>query len=489
MFLGLDLGTTNVKAVLVSRDGRVHGRASAPVQLCHIGQDGIEQDIEDIWQAAVSAIRRAGARSDLAGVRAVGISSQGGALQVLDAGRRPIGPVISWLDRRGRTYDEALTAELGARWFSRHVGHETSTVAAGQILRLREQQPRLVRSPNRVGFVGDVVVSRLCGRQAHDATSLSIAGLLNPTTAQADGHLLERLGILPEQLPEILRAGQRAGELQPEAARATGLPQGIPVSCAVHDQYAGALGIGAVHAGDIMFGAGTAWVLLASVRSEGRAPLPVVPSAYVSTHVVDGLYGQLLSMGNGGSAVSWAADLLGLPSPSVGDIDRLVRSSPPGSRGLRFCPLLAGGAAEVPPDASGRLTGLRLSHGRSDIMRSVLEGLALELARYVGILANAGIGPERLVMCGGAASSSVAPGLVADATGVPVACARESDTSALGAAIIARALVEQAGLAELSDKMRSARREIEPGMNRPLYRRLAEEYREALSRANSGGGN
>ena len=145
--------------------------------------------------------------------------------------------------------------------------------------------------------------------------------------------LLQRLGVPASLLPDLAfaprrrrrsAAGNRAGD---RAAR------GHPRFAAIHDQYAAALGTGAVRPGDVMFGAGTAWVLLAV--SDQPAP-PVLDDAFACTHVVEGLYGQLLSLGNGGTAFAWTLGLLGLEREAPEEIDRLMASVPAGSDGLVF---------------------------------------------------------------------------------------------------------------------------------------------------------
>ena len=480
MFLGLDLGTTNVKALLVAPEGHVAARASSPVRLRHTPDHGIEQDIEEIWSATLSVMTRLSAGNDLARVRAIGVSSQGGALQVLDRYDRPVGRVISWLDGRGSPFDEALRRELGREWFLRHVGRIKSGIAVGQLMRLRRQCPEHLERPNRIGFVGDVIVGRLCGRRAHDATSLSIASLYDPETGAADADLLAQLEIAPDQLPEMLAVGCAAGGLLREIAEKTSIPEGIPVSPAIHDQYAAALGVGAVRPGETLFGAGTAWVLLAVSR---QLMPPAVDSAFVCTHVVDGVYGQLLALVNGGSSFAWAADLIGVNVRDHRESDRILNGVAPGSEGVRFWPFLAKAGTGLPPETTGRLTGLRLSHGAPHILRSVVEGLAFELRRHVRFLIESGIEVERLLMCGKAAAGSATAQIIADVTGLPVACLRESDVSALGAAMVARGLVDRSGdLAALSSAMRPTARDFHPGANASCYQRLFDEYTDSLAK-------
>ena len=475
MLLGLDLGTTNVKAIVTDRDGRLVAQGSAPVGLIHVGADGVEQDIEEIWQATLAAISQAGECCGLAAVEAVGISAQGGAMQLLDGDGQPVGRVISWLDGRGRPHDTAITRELGSDWFAQHTGHGSSGISIGEILRLREECPALLRRPNRIGYVGDVIVARLCGRGAHDATSLSIAMLYNPSLRTMDPDLLARLGLGAEQLPALLSPRQAAGPLRDGLAAATGLRRGIPVSAAIHDQYAAALGGGAVGPGDVSFGAGTAWVFLAAVE---RLTGPVIPAAFACTHVAEGLYGQMLSLGNGGSSLTWALDLVGLGDARGEAIDATMGNVAAGSDGLRFWPFLAAAnPAGLVPGTPGRLDGLKLSHTAAHVVRAVVEGLALELTRYLRFLTDAGLAVGRLVMSGGAAASRVTPQIIADATGLPLVCTTESAMSALGAAVVARGLVEpDAALADLAGAMAPPTRGVEPGPNADCYQRLFEDY-------------
>jgi sugar (pentulose or hexulose) kinase len=486
MFAGLDLGTTNVKALLCDERGKVRGRGAAPVRLLHVEGGGVEQEIEEIRRAAVEAAVAALRDGDGESAEALGLSSQGGALQLVDGAGRPLERVISWMDRRGRPYAERMTARLGREWFADRIGHGGAGLAVGQVLRLRRERPDLLERAGRIGFVGDVLVEGLCGRAAHDATSLSLALLYNPSLRTADPHLLRELALTEAELPDLVEAREPAGQLTPEAARQVGLPPGLPVSPAVHDQYAAAIGCGAVNAGDVMLGAGTAWVLLAVSE---RLRRPVIPEAFVCTHLVTGLYGQMLSLVNGGSCFDWACELLGLGAGGPRELDALLATAPPGAEGVRCWPFMAApGGAGLAPGTTGRLSGLGLSHGPAHLLRAVVEGLAFELARYLRVLTDAGVPVGRLVMCGGATAGDVTPQIVADVTGLAVTCCSERDTSAFGAAVLARALVEPSqDLAELSRRMSPPARPFDPGPDRGVYADLFEEHVQTLPLAEGGG--
>jgi xylulokinase len=477
-YLGIDLGTTNVKALVVDRSGAVVARGSVPVDRRCTPDGGVEQDIEEIWRAACQAIHQAVGADAAKGVRveAMGVSSQGGALQLLDAHLGPLGPVISWMDGRGRPFDQSLMVELGEESFVEHVGCRSCLITPGQILRLRHQTPDVMRRAAAIGYVGDVIVGRLCGRRAHDATSLSIAFLFNPSLGRADPELLRRLGLSEDTLPDLLPADRPAGRLLAEAAEATGLPEGIPVSPAVHDQYAASLGVGSVREGDLSLGTGTAWAMIAH---SSRLARPVTRQAIVCQHPVRGLFGQMLSMVNGGSTIEWIARVTGR-ALSCSEVDASMESVPPGSDGLVFWPhLVCLAGADAPACAGGRIAGITLAHGPDHLLRAAVEGLACELARYLRALADGGHRPSRVLVSGGAASSRVTPQIIADVTGRPVAAVTEPAVSALGAAVLARALVEPGQeLRELAEKLASASRRFSPGPDAPAYQRLLGQFLE-----------
>ena len=478
MFLGLDLGTTNVKVLVVDRQGNLLDEGSSAVDRFYTPDGGVEQDVEQIWGATLAAIAAAVTNVNPAEIEAIGVSSQGAALQFLDEHDRPVGRVISWLDGRGRPFDERITAQQGEDFFVQHIGRHASTMTIGQVLRMWEQTFEcFAPNPKRIGYVGDVVVGRLCGRRCHDPTSLSIAGLLNPSLGRADPEVLRLIALAQESLPRLTPVAEPAGKLLPEVADRIGLGAGILVSAAIHDQYAASVGAGSVHDGDVCLGTGTAWVLVANT---GRLADPITKGTFVCPHPVEGLFGQMLSMTNGGSSVDWAMGLIADGSPSGKSIDKALAASAPGSDGLCFWPLLSPSAAAGPfGQPGGRLSGITLAHSANHLIRAVVEGLACELARHLKFLTDAGLAVRRLVMCGGAATSQFTPQIVADVTDHPVACVTESAVSAFGAATIARMLVEpQVNLAELAEKLAPASRTVEPGENGSVYRDLLRKYLE-----------
>jgi len=420
------------------------------------------------------------------------VSSLGAARRWIEFARPPgasrrastkdkaLGRVISWLDGRGRPLDDELVADLGEDYLAEHIGCKFSSMTIGQLLRIQREAPERFESARRIGFVGDIIVGRLCGRRAHDATSLSIGMLYNPRLGRADPEMLKRLSIREDQLPDLLPATTPAGRLREEAARQTRLVAGIPVSPAIHDQYAALIGAGSVRHRNVFFGTGTAWVLVANTA---RLAPPATRKTLVCPHPVQGLYGQLLSMGNGGSSLQWAMNLLGRHQPSVAQIDDALEAVAPASDGLGFWPLLCTGVGTHPFDhPGGRLSGISLAHSASHLVRAVVEGLACEFARHLAFFTDVRLPIERLVMCGQAAASRATPQIIADVTDRPVDCVAEPAISAFGAATIARSLVDtNSNLAGLAKDLAPTTRTVQPSENVPAYRRLFDKYLEPFN--------
>jgi sugar (pentulose or hexulose) kinase len=173
---------------------------------------------------------------------------------------------------------------------------------------------------------------------------------------------------------------------------------------------------------------------------------------------------------------------MGLNNKSATEIERLLTSAPAGSAGVMFQPFMARAGAEgVSPDTMGRLAGLQLSHNPSHVARAVVEGLALELKRHLLFLERGRIPVRRLVMGGATAASRVTTQIIADATGLPLVCFGEGSGSALGAAILARGLLEtERSLANLSEEMLPQTRLVKPGTNKSLYSERFKAYLEEL---------
>ena len=190
LLLGIDVGTSRLKVGVFGPDGRLEALSAQECSPDYLPHGKVEIDPEIWWQSLNKAVDECFASVDRRCLRAIGVSSQGGALQILDDSGRPAGPVISWLDGRGRPYDQQITEQIGSEALFARTGHSRGIMALGQLLRLGEQSPELLAPPNSVAFVGDAIVGRLCGRRAHDATSLSCAVVYKKVSCRCLASLL-----------------------------------------------------------------------------------------------------------------------------------------------------------------------------------------------------------------------------------------------------------------------------------------------------------
>lgn len=321
-----------------------------------------------------------------------------------------------------------------------------------------------------VGFVGDRIVHRLTGRAAQDPTSLAITMLANPASGQADAGILAELGLDESRLPDLIEATTPAGPLVEQAAAELHLPAGIPVSPAVHDQYASALGAACLAPGEILFGSGTAWVVLACTESPAD---PTGGAAFLARHVLPDRWGLILSMVNGGSSLRWVSELIAQGD----DLDATLQSVSLGCDGLRAIPHLTRSGLTPQP---GSLVGLELAHTPAHLLRAMLEGLVCELRYYLETLLGEGGQLARLVATGRAATGQVTPQLLADVLGCEVACTPQPDVSAAGAATIAAGLVESASLEDLAIARAAPPRLVSPGPDALTGQALYRDYRELL---------
>jgi sugar (pentulose or hexulose) kinase len=175
-------------------------------------------------------------------------------------------------------------------------------------------------------------------------------------------------------------------------------------------------------------------------------------------------------------------NLMGLNGKDHRDVETMLQSTQPGSAGVSFWPfLVSAGVSGLVPGTKGQLSGLQLAHRPADVVRAVIEGLAFELNRYLGFLRAADWPVAQLVMGGGAAGSGVTTQIIADVAGVPLVCLENSETSLLGAAILARGLVEaRTSLVELSSDMVPPARPVEPGAETTLYQDKYGQYLRSL---------
>jgi xylulokinase len=401
--LGLDIGTTEAKAICMRVDGQLLGLGRAGYRT-DTGPDGrAEQDPTDWWSALAAAVRQL----DLGGVEVLAVCgvTQGPTLVAVDDTGMPVRPAVTWQDRRPADTGFGLLPRMA--WLARS--------DPGAAMRAVWLMP------------------------AWDAVGLWLSGVAATSTQTheppVDPAALEDVGVLPSQVAEPRPVGSVLGSLRPIVAAALGLRAGTPVICGVNDGAASMLGAGLLGPGDAVDTGGASGGIAIYADREVR-----VPGLYCAPAPLPGRWAVGGAMAALGASVDW------LRSTVLGDrwtVEELFDEAavvPAGADGLLFLPYLAGERAPVfDESARGAFAGLSLAHGRGHLLRAVLEGAAYAVRHVVEPLTAAGAPATSLRLAGRATPNDLWGRIKADVLGVPVLVPAVGETAVVGAAILAAA--------------------------------------------------
>ncbi len=469
LLLGIDVGTSATKAVLVDPAGEVVAAAERPVELRSPRPGWAEEDPEQ-WWANVRALCRELPVEEAA---AVGVSGMVPAVVLLDGAGRPLRPSIQQNDARAEAEVAELRARLGPGVLAR-TGSPVSQQSVGPTaLWLARNEPEAWAATRTILGSYDFVAFRLTGVPALERNWALESGLLELSTGAWAADLCDAAGIELDRLPAPRRADEIVGEVTRRAAEQTGLRPGTPVVAGSADHVASAFCAGIVEAGDLLLKLGSAGdVLIASDE-----PL-VDERLYLDYHLVPGKYLPNGCMAASGSFIRWFQRELGGGAP-LEALDAEAEASGPGARGLVALPYLLGEKTPLhDPSARGAFVGLRLDHGRGDLFRAVLEATAFGFRHHLEVFAELGRAPARVRVTNGGARSRLWKQVVADVTGerLEALTAHGSELGAAFAAGIGAGLVREWGEIERFVAVDAV---VEPDRSAaPLYAELYAAYRE-----------
>jgi xylulokinase len=427
-FLGIDLGTSQVKSLLTGPDGQVLGRGRAPYTVTVPAPGQAESDPGEWWHATGIAVREARAAAGDADVVALAVAGQMHGVVLADQAGTPLRPAIIWLDRRAAAeaarYDElpaALTAPLG---------NQPSPGMAGPILRwLAAHEPATMDAARWALPPKDWLRLRLTGEAATDPTDASGTLLFDLTRGAWATDLIGALGLRAGILPGIREPAEVAGRLLPAAAAHLGLRPAIPVAAGAADTAAALFAAGLpADAALLTLGTGGQWVV-----PEPPGAWQPTPTTNLFRAVGPGRLYRLAAVQNMGESINWARTVIGVSwEETYSTAARPWRPDTP-----VFLPYLTQERWE--PGLTGCWAGLMLGHGRDDLLRAALEGVAFLLRDRLGDLRAAGHDPARVLLGGGGSRHPAWRQLLADVLGLPLYPAATSWLTAAGAAMLAAA--------------------------------------------------
>ncbi len=500
LFIGVDVGTTAVKALAIDATGRVWAEASRIYDYVSPQPGWIEQNAEDwrrlAWECVQQIVQacqnppiqeRPASSSFLCSAqsyaapepvhfKALALSTQGDTIVPVDEAGRPLAPAITWMDSRTQPYVQQMQAEQNF-WIQLTGSRPGAFAAATKIYWWRDYRPAIFARAKRFALVADYLCEQLTGRALLDAPNASRTMLYDIHRRCWAPELLQRTGLTQERLAPTAESGTIAGPLLPHVAEELGLPADLQVVIGGHDQTCAAVGCGVIQPGALMLSCGTAFVVLAATEQPLRDP---TGSLQTYCHVTPGGYAVLGAFA-GGNLLKWFRDTLWRVGTASGlgseeqDVSKTTKQFP-GAFPTSLYPknrtessgaaaqkddyeLIVAEAAEAAaagrppvlflphfygllgplhcPAARGGWLGLTLQHTRGDMAFALLNGVALQTAWTIESLAQQGHLSHNIRMIGGAAKSRFWAQLMANATGLPIIRPAVKEAAAYGAALIA----------------------------------------------------
>jgi erythritol kinase (D-erythritol 1-phosphate-forming) len=428
-WLGIDAGTSVVKAALFDDEGEALAVAGRPLDLVHAADDGVEQDLDAIVAAIAEVTREVSAGRT---PHVVAITGQGDGCWVTDEAGRAVRPALSWLDGRaggilGRWNADGVTERI-----FRVNGTTVFPGAPGPLLAwLDEHEPEVLDRATTAGACKDAVFTQLTGERATDPSDSSLPFGDGTGTGYSDT-VLDAMGLSHRRdlLAPIAVVPQ--APLSAAGAALLGLPAGTPISSGPFDFPACARGGGVRAIGDALLIVGTTLGCMVHVD---RLATEGDPAGFSVATGEPSRWLRAMPAMVGTASMDWMLQTLGL---GVDAIDAALAASPPGAGGVEVLPYFATSGERAPfvdPHASGQVTGVRLTTTRDDLLRAMCEGLAYA-ARHCFDAAG---GAARIVACGGGTRSRPWLQVFADVLGVPLELARTPEVGARGAVLAAAA--------------------------------------------------
>jgi len=445
--LGVDIGTSGTKTLLLDEGGAVLATASWEYPLSTPRPGWAEQDPAHWWEAAQATIREVLRKAGVPGeaVRAVGLSGQMHGSVFLDAAGEVIRPALLWCDQRTAAQCEWITRTVGAERVVELTANPVLTgFTAPKVIWLRDHEPEAYARVRQVLLPKDYVRYRLTGAFATEVSDASGTAMFHVRERRWATELLEAIGVPAAWLPECFESPVPSTALSAAGAAATGLRAGTPVVGGGGDQAAGAVGAGIVESGIVSSTVGTSGVVFAFSDTPD-----VDPGLRVHTfcHAVPGKWHQMGVMLSAGGSLRWYRDTLAAPEIAVARergvdpyevITAGAAAAPAGCEGLLFLPYLTGERTPHPdPHARGVFFGLTLRHDRRHLARAVLEGVAYGLRDSFEILAGLGVPIREVRAGGGGARSALWRQIQADVTGREHVTINIDEGPALGVALLA----------------------------------------------------
>ena len=481
-YLGIDVGTTAVKALVVDELGAVVGEAESPLEVSVPMPGWAEQNPSDWWQGTIGAVRAACAQAGVSEVKAIGLSGQMHSSVLLDKSDRVLRPAILWNDVRTTAQCRFIDEMVGIDGLRRLVGNPAlEGFTAPKLLWIRDEEPHLFDQARTVLLPKDYVRLLMTGEKATEPSDAAGTLLFDVQGSRWSAEMIDSLELDPSMLPPVRGSTSVTGGLTAASAEALGLGQGTPVVGGGADNAAAAVGSGVVGQGALQTSIGTSGAVVAPIEEPRVDPGMRIHSFNHAIADTWYLMGVVLSAG---AALSWFRQVLSGPGGTPLTYDDLIAEAadtPPGADGLTFLPYLTGERTpHADSNARGVFAGMHTGHQRGHLVRAVLEGVVFALQDSLELMRGLGVDATEAVAVGGGARSAVWRQMQADVLSVPVVTVGPSGGAPYGAAVLAAV-----GSGEFAAVREACRSWIRPLNRMDPNPETADAYGEAYERYRS----
>jgi xylulokinase len=437
-WLGLDIGTGGSRALLIDELGSVRASFTAPHEDMRMERPlWAEQHPENWWDAAQQAIRGVLRESGdvSADVRGIGLSGQMHGLTLLDQSAEVIRPALIWCDQRSQAQVDFINSKVGRDNVLRYTANPVVTgFTLPKLLWVQQNEPRSYERVRKVLLPKDYIRFKLTGEFASEVSDASGTAMFDVAERTWSYDICDVLGIDRSVLPPVYESQEVSGTVKADVAASLGLAPGTPVVGGGGDQASSAVGNGIVEAGIVSCTLGTSGVVFAHMDTPSY---DVLGRVHTFCHAVPKKWHVMGVTQGAGLSLQWFRNQL-MPGKDYDELTKEAASSPTGSQGLFWLPYLMG---ERTPhlDATARAAwiGLTAKHTRSDLIRSVIEGVCYSQKDGLDVIEGMGVPVESVRLSGGGARSAFWCQMMADVLAKPVVSLATQEGSAYGAAILA----------------------------------------------------
>ena len=459
-YIGIDLGTSAVKTLLMDGDGKVLNIVSREYPL-EFPKPGWSQQKPEDWRSAVFAcVPELTKGFDASKIAGIGVGGQMHGLVVLDDADDVIRPAILWNDGRTAEETDYLNDEIGKAQLSEWTGNIAfAGFTAPKLLWMKGNEPGNFQKIKKIMLPKDYIVYVLTGVHSTDFSDASGMLLLDVKNRKWSQPMLDLCGITIEQMPKLFESYEPVGTLKPDVAGALGLPEGVTVCAGAGDNAAAAVGTGTVGDGrcNISIGtSGTVFISSCGFRVDDNNALHAFAHSDGNYH----LMGCMLSAGS--CSKWWMEDILS--SKDYASLEKPITNDKLGNNHVYFLPYLMGERSpHNDPAARGTFIGMTMDTARADMTQAVLEGVAFAIRDSVEIAKSLGISITRSKICGGGAKSPLWRKMLANVLNMEIDTIESEEGPGLGGAMLAAvACGEYGSVEEIAEKFVKVDKTIKP---------------------------